>query len=232
VIGRPQGAAARRYATARPAGRATPWREASFCVVDLEATGLNPRTDEIVGYAAVPVEAGRIKLAGSVAGLARPRVRMPPETVLIHGLRPADVADAPPLEEGLDRLLDVLAGRILVAHCAWVERGFLGRALRARRGVRLRGPILDTAVLGRLLALERHDVLPPTAALGALARGLGLPVHRPHDALGDALTTAQVFLALAAQLDRREPRTVGSLARAERRVRSAALYNPVTPAEA
>ena len=38
-------------------------------------------------------------------------------------------------------------------------------------------------------------------------------MHRPHAADGDALTTAQVFLALANRLDKREPQTVGSLAR-------------------
>ena len=39
--------------------------------------------------------------------------------------------------------------------------------------------------------------------LAAVARRLGLPSHRPHTADGDALTTAQVFLALGAHLDRR-----------------------------
>ena len=40
-----------------------------------------------------------------------------------------------------------------------------------------------------------------------------LPAHRPHTADGDALTTAQVFLALATHLDALEPQTVGSLQR-------------------
>jgi len=44
-----------------------------------------------------------------------------------------------------------------------------------------------------------------------MARALGLPVHRPHHADGDALTTAQVFLALATHLDVLERQTVGSL---------------------
>ena len=42
---------------------------------------------------------------------------------------------------------------------------------------------------------------------------LGLPVHSPHVAEGDALTTAQLFLALATHLDQMEPQTIGSLAR-------------------
>ena len=37
-------------------------------------------------------------------------------------------------------------------------------------------------------------------------------MHRRHEADGDALTTAQAFLALATQLDAIEPQTIGSLA--------------------
>ena len=48
--------------------------------------------------------------------------------------------------------------------------------------------------------------------LSDLARSLGLPVHRPHHADGDALTTAQAFIALATHLEAFEsPPTVGSL---------------------
>jgi DNA polymerase III epsilon subunit-like protein len=60
-----------------------------------------------------------------------------------------------------------------------------------------------------------------------MARALGLPAHRPHHADGDALTTAQAFIALATHLDRFTPQTVGSLERpphaAERRTSSRSL---------
>jgi DNA polymerase-3 subunit epsilon len=43
-------------------------------------------------------------------------------------------------------------------------------------------------------------------------------VHSPHHALGDALTTAQVFLALASHLEQHGQRSVRDLMRAERRL--------------
>ncbi len=188
-----------------------------MCVLDFETTGLDPARHEIVSFGAVPIDAGRIRAAGALERRVRPH-RMPDaETVRIHGLTPADLAAAPPLEAVLDDLVGALEGRVLVAHAAWVERGFLAPAL-AERGRRLRGPVLDTAVLGRAWRRRagRPDRGPP--ALGDLAAELGLPAHRPHHALGDALTTAQVFLALAAHLDagRRRPLTIGRLARAGR----------------
>lgn len=209
---RPATRAAREYTRAKLPTAATPWRLARFCVVDLETTGLEPRRDEIVSFAAIPIDEGRARPGGLVTGLVRPRRMPPPETVRIHGLRPADLAHAPELGGVLDQLLTALSGRILVAHVAWVERQFLDRAFRGH-GVRLRGGVIDTARLAA--AVLGPDTRHPLD-LGDVATRLGLPVHRPHHAEGDALTTAQAFLALARRLERKRPQTVRSLSRAGR----------------
>ena len=213
---RPTSPEARAYAEARAASAETPWREARYAVVDLEMTGLDSGRDEIISFAAVPIEDGRVVAGGVRTTFVRPE-RMPAaETIRIHGLRPSDLADAPVLEDALGIMLEALAGRILVAHAAWVERAFLVPALKPA-GLRLREPALDTAGLVRhVLPAER---LPREGALSlsSSAEALGLPVHSPHVAEGDALTTAQLFLALATRLDRLEPQTVGSLAHLSRR---------------
>jgi DNA polymerase-3 subunit epsilon len=203
--------AAKRYARAKPPASATPWREARYAVVDLEMTGLDPHRDEIVSFASVPIQDGRVVIGEVNAVTVRP-ARMPEaETIRIHGLRPADLADAPPLVEVLDSILQALTGRLLVAHSAWIERGFLDAALRDT-GLRVNEPVLDTAVLARHVLGGSDDSDRAAVPLSIAARELGLPVHRPHVAEGDALTTAQLFLALATRLQRRGPQTVGSLA--------------------
>jgi DNA polymerase-3 subunit epsilon len=223
----PETASARAYRdTPFPSGE-TPWREAEFSVVDLELTGLDPSQDEIVSFATVTVAGGRIRLDDARYGIVRPR-RMPDaDTIRIHGLRESDLAGAPPLDQALETLLEAFTGRVLVAHAAAVETGFLGAALE-ERALRLRNPVIDTANLG--VELHRLQREPPpgedgepaagfavsSPGLSDLARSLGLPVHRPHQADGDALTTAQAFLALATHLDRIETMTVGALVRRSR----------------
>ena len=49
----------------------TPWRLAHFCVVDLELSGLDPKHDEIISFAAVPIDAGRVVAGNAVYGLSR-----------------------------------------------------------------------------------------------------------------------------------------------------------------
>ena len=224
-----QSAARRSYLESSFPQPHTPWREATFTVIDLELTGLDPTTDEIISFATVTVQRGRVQLDDVRYELVRPQ-RMPDwDTIRIHGLREVDLAEAPQLDESLDRVLEALAGRALVAHVASIETGFLRAALEPR-GLDLRNPVIDTAALGIELSRLRREPPPSNAGrarpgisvstpgLGDLAGWLGLPVHRPHEADGDALTTAQAFIALATHLETFEsPLTLGSLQRMSRR---------------
>jgi DNA polymerase-3 subunit epsilon len=223
--GRSADGAARAYAKARLPRRDTPWREARYCVVDLELSGLDPRVHEIVSFCAIPVDHGVLQLAGAVHGLARPTRPLPEEAIRIHGIRAVDLADAPPIEEAVRAILPAMSGRILVAHHASIERAFLGRALR-RAGARMRGPVIDTAVLARLWIAERDGTVPGRMTLGGLATACGLPAHSPHTAVGDTLTTAQLFIATATQLDAVRPESVQSLATATRRLDALTEYPP------
>jgi len=212
-----QGAAGAYARTARPPER-TPWREAGWCALDLELTGLDPSKDAIIAVGAVPIEEGRVQLGQSLYTLVRTSRPSVEAAILMHKLRVADLADAPPLEAALDMVLEILAGRVPVFHTALVERSFL-KPLFLRR--RLRFPAAaDTEVLGRRWLRARGESGPGWLSLARLAQMLGLPQEPAHHALGDAMTTASTFIALATQLDRVEPQTVGSLAWADDRLRA------------
>jgi DNA polymerase-3 subunit epsilon len=114
----------------------------------------------------------------------------------IHCLRPADLENAPRVRDVGQEIARQLAGRIVVAHAAWIERAFLSRLLR-QVGVRFAAPVIDTAALARALGYAQGIPHGREPSLELLARQLALPVYAPHHALGDAVTTAAVFLAMA-----------------------------------
>jgi len=203
----------------------TDWRTAPFCALDLELTGLDPRRDEIISFAVVPIQRGSVQLGRIVAGYVRPEQKMSEPAIRIHGIRPADLEDAAAAPDALEPLFAALAGRVPVVHCAAVERTFLRRALRGT-GVRVHKQMVDTQLLGRLWRYERDGILTRAPDLAELAASLSLPVHRQHDAATDALTTAQVFIALASLLERHEPQSVGRLCGAERRVANLRAFAP------
>jgi DNA polymerase-3 subunit epsilon len=195
------------------AGPRTPWREAEFCVVDVETTGLDLRRDDVISYGAVIVSKARIPCGQVVYRQLRPTRPISVAAMTVHGLRSADLADAPTIGDVLDELIELLTGRVPVAHAAWVDRAFLDRALRPR-GRRLGRTVIDTAALLRACRLA-DPVAEHEPNLEVAAKRLGLPVHTPHHALGDAFTTAQLLLALATRLERtmgdRRPLTVSDL---------------------
>lgn len=210
-------AEARAYARARLPRRGTAWLEADWCALDFELTGLDPREDEIVSFGAIPIHQGRLQLRDAVTRLVRAPRESSEAAIRVHGIRTVDVAHLPPLADAIAPLLRAITGRVLVVHTAAIERAFLRRALRAQ-GLRLRGPIVDTEVLGRLWLHDRDGSLRRHLSLTDLAAALGLPAERPHDALGDAQTTAQAFIALAAHLDSVHAETVGTLSQGPRRL--------------
>jgi DNA polymerase-3 subunit epsilon len=203
---------ARRLRTHRPRRSATndvDWRTDTFIVIDLETTGLDPRRDHVVSYGAVPIRDGRVKISESVYGLVHVPHDVPASSVKFHGLRTQDLDGAPPLTECVAVLDDLIGDHPVIAHCAWIERSFLHRAFR-RSYLPFTSSIVDTAVLAqRVLDV---DLEPDQAvSLEYATTALGLPVHSPHHALGDAVTTASLFIALASQLERGKTLTTSDL---------------------
>lgn len=174
-----------------------PWRAADFAVIDVETTGLDLRRDEVISLGVVPMHGARIGVDRWYQ-VVRPERPIDPEAMKVHALTPAEVASAPPLAAVLEELRGLLHGRVVVAHAAWVERAFLDRALAPRRE-RLPLELVDTAALSRAAGVRSAGTHEPDLEL--LARDLGLPVHTPHHALGDAVTTAQVLMVLATRLE-------------------------------
>jgi DNA polymerase-3 subunit epsilon len=186
--------------TRRERPLARPWREVEYLVVDLETTGLDLKRDAIASYGAVLIRDGRIVVAENTYGLVCPTCEITAESITVHTLRRADVADAPPVSHAVSVLDGLLRGRVLVAHAAWIEKAFLDRAFTAH-GATLSSPVIDTAALARAAGVgPRSSRREPD--LEWLAGEIGVPAVHPHHALGDAITTAQVFLALSSRLAR------------------------------
>jgi DNA polymerase-3 subunit epsilon len=191
------------------------WRDARFIALDIETTGLDPEHDELISFAGIPIERGRIIASQEVHGLVRPHAASTGASTQIHGLRDYDLAGEPEAPEALAPLAELMRGRIPVVHAQWVERTFLRKA-----GCALPRRIVDTALLWRLHAIANGESDPGTCSLSLISASLGLPAHRPHTAEGDTLTAAQVFLAMAARFERRGEASVRALTSARRPLRA------------
>lgn len=164
-----------------------PARQGGWAVVDIETTGLYPRTDRIVEIAVVRLDsAGREIDAWTTL--------VDPERDIgasqIHGLRSRDLMGAPTFSAIAPTVLANLAGDVFVAHNVRFDAGFLyEEAIRAGLDW---GPIdgVDTMTIPYSLGLvsgRRLDVC---------CEQLGIVLERHHTALDDARAAAGILRRL------------------------------------
>lgn len=158
-----------------------------FVVLDTETTGL--------GYADEVIEVGVVGPDGAVLleSLVRPRSgAVPPGASRVHGLTMDDLRDAPTFSEVYGALLEVAAGRRVIAwNAPFDERMVRQSATAWGRRERLRGfeCAMRAYALARGLAHGRAKLERAAAETGVL--GPGPQAHRSTD---DARLTLQVLM--------------------------------------
>jgi len=118
-----------------------------------------------------------------------------------------------PLEDAVARLLAALTGRVLLAHFARIETGFLAAVCQRAWGAGLPCVVVDTFELERRAVAGGWGSEPARGALRlwTARERRGLPVYRAHEALTDALACAELYLAQRAELQARSPETTLTL---------------------
>lgn len=177
--------------------------EVAFTVFDTETTGLDPAGgDRVISIGAVRVVNGRVLTQETFEQLVQPGRSVPPASTRIHGITEEMLEGAPPIEDVLPAFARFSEDTVLVGHNVAFDLQFLRMAERAS-GVRFAQPALDTLFLHAALHPDH-----PEHTLEAIAERLGVSVVGRHTALGDALVTAEVFVALQSLMRGRGVETV------------------------
>jgi DNA polymerase-3 subunit epsilon len=180
------------------------WDEPVYWALDLETGGLDARTDPIISVGMVPVRGGIIRLGESFSSLVRPDPGRPirPESVRAHQLLAGDLRKAPQLGAVLLEVDRRLADGVLLVHNRGIDLPFL-KGGHARTGLTWSRPqVVDTVDLIAKTANRRRFLRPfggeqmPSFNLSEARRVHGLPAYEAHDALIDAVSTAELFLVL------------------------------------
>lgn len=176
------------------------YRDIEFVALDLETTGLDSGDDEILSVGLVSLKAGRIELATAEHYLVTPLRPIPESSAVIHRITDDTAAAGIELSEVMPKVLSRLCGRVLLGHHVSIEREFLDAACCRLYGAGFLVPLADTEVLiQRWLEQRSQPVAGSNLRLHALRERYGLPRYGAHNALTDALATAELFYAFVAQ---------------------------------
>jgi DNA polymerase-3 subunit epsilon len=182
----------------------TPIKDVPMVALDFETTGLDPNQHSIVSIGLVPFSLGSIRISGARHWLVKPPLPLNQASVTIHGITHSEIDQAPDLNDVLAEVLGSLEGRIPVVHYRAIERPFLNLAVNWRIGEGINFPLLDTmAIEGHLHPERRPNFLqrkvlrkkPISIRLSDSRARYGLPHYSSHNALVDALATAELFMA-------------------------------------
>jgi DNA polymerase-3 subunit epsilon len=169
----------------------------NYLVLDFETTGLDPAKDEILSAGYVEIEGLEIKLNSATHQLVKPEQNISEASIIIHNITHDQAEQGQSLQAVLDELLERMSGKILIAHHASVEMGFLKQACQKVYRSDWLTPVIDTQWMAMNYRQKRNiHYSPGSMRLAALREYYHLPRYKAHNALSDALATAELFLAL------------------------------------
>ncbi len=159
--------------------------DTTFCVFDLETTGISFRTEKITEIGIMKIKNGEV--IDTFSSFVNPEKPIPMKVQEITNITDDMVKDAPTIEEILPKILEFFGDSVLVAHNADFDTGFL-RYNCEKLGLPFDYTYLDTLRLAK-------DLFPDYKKykLGIIAENLGIKVEVAHRALDDVDTTVKVF---------------------------------------
>jgi DNA polymerase III epsilon subunit-like protein len=194
----------------------TPLERLPMVAIDCETTGLDPRRDRIVSFAAIRIDEGLQVAARPLLDLMiDPGIDIPARATAVHGIGRAQLDGAPSFAEAFARIAGSLADAVVVGHFVDFDLAILRREV-ARADQRWREPpSFDTASLAAAVGYTPEHV-----DLGDLLGRLGIEHkgHR-HSAAADARMAADLFVVLAHRLIGQGRGTYGGVAAAHRPLR-------------
>lgn len=161
-----------------------------FVVVDVETTGLNLMQDKLISIGAVAVVNGKVALGDSFYVVLQQQAASEKGNILVHGIGSSAQLEGDPPVDALLSFLEYLGKSPLIAFHVTFDETMIKRALRDYLGVNFKHPWLD-------LAYVMPGLHPPLAkkyrALDDWTGHFNIRIDARHNALADALATAQLF---------------------------------------
>jgi DNA polymerase-3 subunit epsilon len=164
--------------------------------VDFETTGLNAKQDKLLSVGFITLKKQQISLKTSYHQIIKTKEQLEESNVIIHHITDSQKEQGKALAVVVETLLKALAGKVMLVHFARIERQFLTEACYELYGMAPIFPMIDTLALAKR-RLDKRDVAydPSELRLTNLRNNFQLPEHHAHNALNDAIATAELFMA-------------------------------------
>ena len=159
----------------------------TFCVIDLETTGGNHDSDQIIEIGMVKIEKLQITEAKNI--LVNPEKAIPEFIQKLTSIKQKDVKDSPKIEEVIDDVISFIGDNIIIAHNTSFDVPFLNSVLRRLGRPELTNKVICTNVMTKHMIPEIM-----TSNLSYMSELFGIQHDQAHRAKDDAIATAKLLL--------------------------------------
>ncbi|MEC9482051.1 MAG: 3'-5' exonuclease [Halomonas sp.] len=186
----------RKQANGRYGWLFNPYTGDELVAIDCETTGLDPKTAELVSIAAVRIKGDRVLTSDALDLRLQQPKSLNGDSIRIHRLRGVDLDEGDSVQDALEKLLDFIGNRPLLGWCIDYDITVINRHLRPLLGFDLPNVTIDLAQAYQREVRRIRPQLEPHLSFETIAKALGVPVMGRHTALGDAVTTALMYVRL------------------------------------
>ena len=176
----------------------------TYCVLDLETTGLSAKTEKITEIGIMKIQNGEV--VDEFCEFVNPEKPIPKRVQEVTNITDKMVANSPTIDVLFPKVLDFIKDSVLVAHNASFDIGFLKNVAK-NLGYEFDYTYVDTLPLARKLypELKKHK-------LGKIAEHLKIKVEVAHRALDDVDTTVKILKEMMKTLKERGAKKVSDIA--------------------
>ena len=159
--------------------------DTTYCVLDLETTGISHFTEKITEVGIIKIKDG--KIIDTFETFVNPEKPIPQEVVEITHITDDMVKDAETIDKIIPQIIEFIGDSILVAHNADFDIGYLKYNFK-KYGYELNNTYIDTLRLSKAVFPDLRKY-----KLGVIADSLNIKVDVAHRALDDVKTLVAVF---------------------------------------
>jgi DNA polymerase-3 subunit epsilon len=170
-----------------------------FIVVDVESSGLNLSTDKLIAIGAVAVSAGAVLLDQGFEVILQQCAPSTVDNILIHGIDGTAQTTGMEPTAALLAFLAYIGNAPLVAYHASFDRSMIDAATKTFLGMKINNPWIDLAYIAPALFPELAIRSKYQRSLDEWTADFAISNMNRHNAVADALATAQLLLVLLAR---------------------------------
>ncbi|MDG3084841.1 3'-5' exonuclease [Vibrio hannami] len=186
--------------------------QAKFIAIDFETTGLNFEHDKILSIGSVELSSNEIYYSTSSEVYVNHGQYVKPSSACVNKLTPKQLANGHDIKVAMEELLQSIAGKVVLAHGAMIEKGFIDSFMREHYRIdELPCLFVDTLELEKRFSYRARMRQHTSYQLNDLRTHYKLPKYQEHSAASDAASCAELFLVQQKKLTQLEKATLADL---------------------